>query len=120
MSATSSAIQDVEDAARGLVDAFSRFDRATYFASFDERASFTFYNSGVTFDDRASYERAWNEWVADGWRVLSCRSVDAHVRMLNDQTAIFTHEVFTTIGPVDAPTNLHERETIVFSKGELG
>ena len=120
MSETTSAASEVFEAAQGIVDAFGRFDRAAYFAAFDEGASFVFYNSDVTFDDRAAYERAWNEWVADGWKVLGCRSVNANVKLVNDDTAIFTHEVFTTLGPVDEPTELHERETIVFLKGKLG
>lgn len=112
--------RDVLDAAQLLIDAFARFDKAAYFAAFDNGASFIFYNSNVMFDDRASYERAWDEWVADGWRVLRCRSADAKVKLLDNDTAIFTHEVFTTLGPVDAPTELHERETIVFTRGDLG
>jgi ketosteroid isomerase-like protein len=114
------ATNEVLEAAQRLVDAFARFDRATYFASFDEGASFIFYNSEVSFDDRDSYERAWDDWVADGWQVLRCRSVGAKVRLLDDYTAVFTHEVFTTLGPVDDPTDLHERETIVFSKRAPG
>lgn len=119
MSATTSAADEVFEAARVLVNAFARFDRAAYFAAFDEVANFIFYNSDVTFNDRASYERAWDEWVADGWLVLHCRSLGASVKVISATTAVFTHEVFTTLGPVEEPTELHERETIVFSKSGL-
>jgi hypothetical protein len=111
---------DVLAAADRLVDAFARFDKASYFASFRPDADFIFYNSDVTFPDRVSYERAWDEWVTDGWRVLGCRSVGGKVRMLDDDNAVFTHEVFTTLGPDEAPTNLHERETIIFSRQSSG
>lgn len=120
MSEATSATHDVFEAAQRIVDAFARFDRSAYFSAFDEGASFIFYNSDVTFSDRAAYERAWDEWVADGWQVLRCRSVGANVKLLANDTAIFTHEVFTTLGPVDEPTDLRERETIVFSKRDLG
>jgi ketosteroid isomerase-like protein len=120
MSDMTDGVDEVFAAAHGLVDSFDRFDRTAYFAAFDEGASFIFYNSDITFDDRASYEKAWDEWADAGWRVLHCRSVGAKVRMLNDDIAIFTHEVFTTLGPAGEPTDLHERETIVFSKRPPG
>ncbi len=117
-------VSDVSDevlsAAARLVAAFATFDRDAYFAAFRPDADFIFYNSLVTFHDRASYERAWDDWASEGWRVLSCESVGGAVRVLDDDNAIFTHEVRTTLGPRDRPIALHERETIVFSRSVAG
>ncbi len=115
---------DVSDevllAAARLITAFATFDRDAYFAAFRADADFIFHNSVATFPDRASYERAWNDWVNEGWHVLSCESVGGAVRVLDDNNAIFTHEVRTTLGPPDHPIALHERETIVFSRDAGG
>ncbi len=111
---------DVLSAAARLVASFAAFDRDAYFAAFRPDADFIFYNSRTTFPDRASYERAWDDWAREGWRVLACESVGGAVRVLDDDNAIFTHEVRTTLGPPDNPTALHERETIVFSRGVAG
>ncbi len=108
---------EVLAAAARLVAAFAAFDRDAYFAAFRPDADFLFYNSVATFHDRASYERAWDDWTGEGWRVLSCESIGGAVRMLDDDHAVFTHEVRTILGPPDAPVALHERETIVFSRG---
>ncbi|MGC8509804.1 MAG: YybH family protein [Acidimicrobiales bacterium] len=108
--------EEVLAAASQLVAAFGTFDRDAYFAAFRSDADFIFYNSTTTFHDRASYEEAWDDWASEGWRVLSCESIGGAVRVLDDDHAIFTHEVSTTLGPSDSPTVLHERETIVFSR----
>jgi ketosteroid isomerase-like protein len=107
---------EVLQTARRLVDAFASFDRTAYFAAFHSDANFIFYNLDVVHPDRASYERAWDEWVASGERIVSCRSENPNVKLLDDTTAVFTHEVFTTLGSANTTTDLHERETIVFSK----
>lgn len=106
----------VADAARTLVDAFSKFDRDAYFASFQDDADFIFYNSDVAFSSRAEYESAWNSWVDTGWRVLNCESVNPRIRILDDQHAVFTHEVFTTLDTSEGEVSTHERETIVFAR----
>ena len=107
---------EVLTATRQLVDAFARFDKASYFASFRDDASFIFYNSEVVFPDRSSYEKEWETWVADGWKVLECTSQGGAVKMLDENTGLFTHEVFTTVDTPEGPSKLHERETILFSR----
>ena len=116
MSDSATPATEVLTAAKQLVEAFGSFDKASYFASFRDDASFIFYNSDVVFPDRASYEKAWDAWVAEGWKVLDCTSSGGAVKMLNDNTGLFTHEVFTTIDTPEGPNKLHERETIVFSR----
>ena len=111
---------EVLSAAARLVAAFASFDREAYFTAFHAGADFIFYNSIATFRDRASYERAWDDWTSEGWRVLSCESRGGVVKVLDNDNAIFTHEVRTTLGPPDRPIELHERETIVFSRSASG
>jgi ketosteroid isomerase-like protein len=108
--------QEVSDAARRVVDAYASFDRTAYFAAFHPDATFIFYNIDVTHPDRATYERAWDEWADSGGRVVTCRSEGAKVQLLDDANAILTHEVFTTLGSTEGTADVHERETIVFSQ----
>jgi ketosteroid isomerase-like protein len=107
---------EVAEAARALVTAFSNFDRDSYFACFTEDADFIFYNSDVTFSARSEYESAWSTWVEEGWRVRKCESLNPRIRIVDDQCAIFAHEVFTALDTSDGALDMHERETIVFAK----
>jgi ketosteroid isomerase-like protein len=111
---------DVLAAAAHVVEAFGRFDRAVYFDCFAPSASFIFYNADQPFTDRAMYEAAWDEWVAEGWRVRSCVSAQARVQVINESTAVFTHSVTTEVDGADGVTTLRERETIVFANGDDG
>lgn len=56
----------------------------------------------------------------DGGFVRSCESVGGAVRVLDDDHAIFFHEVRITLGPSDSPIALHERETIAFARDAGG
>ncbi len=60
---------EILSAASRLLTAFAAFDRDAYFAVFRPDADFNFYNSIATFHDRASYERAWDDWASEGWWV---------------------------------------------------
>ena len=104
---------EVLDAADRLVAAFGTFERDEYFSCFGEDATFTFYNYPDRLTSRADYERVWDEWVSDGWRVISCVSTNRSVQQLGGDVAIFTHDVATTFSG-DAPEPVHERESIVF------
>lgn len=104
----------VEAAASAIVDAFAATDRARYFAAFSPQATFVFHTEPARLDDRASYERLWDEWVASGWRVISCTSSERHVQLL-PEAAIFSHTVDTTVETADGPESYRERETIVFA-----
>lgn len=108
--------QVVSTAAARLVDAFARFDRETYFDCFAPDASFLFYNADQPFTERSAYEAAWDEWTRDGWRVLGCASTNARVQMVDDTTAVFTHDVLTEVESAEGPATLRERETIVFTR----
>jgi ketosteroid isomerase-like protein len=104
---------DVLTAAAAIVDAFAATDGPRYFALFAPEASFIFHTEPARLEDRAAYERLWQEWVASGWSVTSCVS-SAHRVQLLPGGAVFTHSVATSVQTADGPDAYRERETIVF------
>ncbi|MCX7277955.1 MAG: nuclear transport factor 2 family protein [Burkholderiales bacterium] len=116
MATTPSHADGVLQAARTLVDAFSRHDTQAYFAAFAPEASFIFHTYATVLPTRAAYQALWAEWErAIGFRVLSCRSQDATVQMLGE-VGVFCHQVHTVVGTHDGEIALDERETIVFQR----
>ena len=107
--------QEVLAAADALVAAFAATDTAAYFAAFTPEATFVFHPEVERFDDRATYERVWAGWLAEGWRVVSCDSSERLVQLLGD-TAIFSHRVHTVIEAGGETGASEERETIVFTR----
>jgi ketosteroid isomerase-like protein len=107
------AVAEVEAAASAIVDAFAATDRDRYFATFAPDATFVFHPEPARLDDRAAYERLWDEWVAGGWRVLSCASTEPKVQPFPGG-AIFSHTVTTTVETPDGRESYRERETIAF------
>jgi ketosteroid isomerase-like protein len=106
----------VRAAASLLIDAFSRHDTRTYFASFAEDASFIFHNLDRVLRSRAAYQTEWHLWeTRDGFHVLGCNSSDQCVQMAGD-VAIFTHAVETVISSAGETITQRERETIVFRR----
>ena len=105
--------EEVEAAASAIVEAFAATDGPRYFATFAPDATFVFHTEPARLDDRGAYERLWDEWVASGWRVVSCASSDRHV-LVFPGGAVFTHTVDTTAETPDGRDSYRERETIVF------
>ncbi|MFF3561814.1 YybH family protein [Streptomyces sp. NPDC002574] len=107
-------------AADDLVAAFAEGRLDDYFRAFAPDATFVFHTTAQRIESVAEYRRVWARWVAeDGFRVLSCRSSDRMVQQWDD-TAVFTHTVETRISTRSGEETLHERETIVFRRGEEG
>ena len=106
-------VEEVEAAASAIVDAFAATDGPRYFATFAPDATFVFHTEPARLDDRAAYERLWDEWAASGWRVVSCTSSDRHVQPFPGG-AVFSHSVDTTVETPDGRDSYRERETIVF------
>ena len=104
----------VEAAASAIVEAFAATDRDRYFATFAPDATFVFHTEPARLEDRAAYERLWDEWVAAGWRVVSCASSDRRVQVMPG-AAVFSHTVDTSVETADGPESYRERETIVFA-----
>lgn len=105
--------EEVEAAASAIVEAFAATDGSRYFATFAPDATFVFHTEPARLDDRDAYERLWAEWVASGWRVVSCASNDRHVQPFPGG-AVFSHSVDTTVETPDGQESYRERETIVF------
>lgn len=107
---------DVSVAATALVAAFGTHNRAEYFDAFAPSASFIFHNYEKVLESRSAYEKLWDEWVADGFKVLGCRSSNQQITMLGADVAVFTHTVRTDLADGDGSITTGERETIIFQK----
>ena len=105
-------------AATELIAAFGSHDTRRYFDGFAPEATFLFHAEPALLPDRAAYEALWADWERDGFRVLSCRSLDARIDLITDDVAVFTHSVRTRLAGVDEEQR--ERETIVFRRGADG
>ncbi|MFK8329735.1 YybH family protein [Pseudomonas sp. BJa5] len=106
-------LDQVRQAAADLVDAFASNDTARYFACFSEDASFLFHTLPQPLHSRLAYEQVWQQWQAEGFAVLGCRSSNATVSLHGD-VAIFMHDVATHIRLAGEEHQLEERETIIF------
>jgi len=112
-----SAEADVLETAASLVGAFGAHDVAAYFEAFRPDATFVFHTHPEPLRSRAAYERLWDTWERDGFRVLGCESSDQHVQVVGD-VAVFTHRVRTRVRFGVEEDDLDERETIVFVREE--
>jgi len=112
--------RQVLEAADRLVGAFGGGRVDDYFASFHPHATFVFYTSGRRLESTAEWRELWDSLQRDeGFRVLDCRSGARRVQDLGE-TAVFTHDVETRVSTRAGEETLHERETIVFARGEDG
>jgi ketosteroid isomerase-like protein len=101
-------------AAADLVAAFGSHDVKRYFEGFAPAATFLFHAETTLVPSRAAYETIWRGWENDGFRVLSCRSVNPRIDMITEDVAVFTHRVRTRLaGEADEQ---RERETIIFRR----
>ena len=107
---------EVSTAATALVAAFGTHNRDVYFDAFSPTATFIFHNHDAVLESRSAYEKLWDEWVADGFKVLGCRSADQQITMLGTDVAVFTHTVRTELADGDGSITSGERETIIFQK----
>ncbi|OFI38880.1 DUF4440 domain-containing protein [Arthrobacter sp. SW1] len=110
---------DVAAAAEALVAAFGASDTDAYFACFAPDATFLFHTEPERLDSRAQYRQLWDGWAAEGWGVVDCISTNKHIQLAGT-SAVFTHDVRTTIEVNGTRETLHERETIVFAKDSSG
>ncbi|MDT5149204.1 MAG: hypothetical protein QOI01_937 [Mycobacterium sp.] len=105
-------------AAADLVAAFGSHDTRRYFDAFAPEATFLFHAEPALVPNRAAYEAMWADWERDGFRVLSCRSVEPRVDLVTDDVAVFTHGVRTRLAGVE--DEQRERETIIFRRDPEG
>lgn len=105
--------QEVLRAAANIVEAFAATDTERYFDLFAEDATFVFHNEPAALGSRDDYAGLWKGWLADGWRVVSCRSSNRMVTTFPGG-AVFVHEVATTVETPEGQESYRERESIVF------
>jgi ketosteroid isomerase-like protein len=108
---------EVSRAAAAIVDAYAATETDAYFACFAPEATFCFHTEPALLNDRAAYERLWQDWTSHGWRVRSCVSTAQLVQTFPGG-AVFTHDVATTVDTPDGQDSYRERETIVFRADE--
>jgi ketosteroid isomerase-like protein len=100
-------------AADAIVTAFAATDTDAYFAGFAPEATFVFHPESARLESRAEYETLWAEWLASGWRVVSCASSQRRVQAFPGG-AVFSHTVATSVHTADGPESYIERESIIF------
>ena len=101
-------------AAVDVIAAFGAHDTARYFDGFAPEATFLFHAESELLSSRAAYEARWADWEKDGFRVLSCTSLNPRLDLITDDVAVFTHSVRTRLAGVD--DEQRERETIVLRR----
>jgi ketosteroid isomerase-like protein len=106
---------EVEASADRLIDAFGRFDRKAYFDIFDPEATVVFYYC-PTVMGVDEYQRLWDDWVNEEFKVLSCKSLNRKVQVIGNDVGLFVHDVRTEVSQAGEHKVLEERETIVFRK----
>lgn len=101
-------------AAVDVIAAFGAHDTARYFDGFAQEATFLFHAEPGLVPSRAAYEAMWSSWEQDGFRVISCRSLNPRLDLISDDVAVFTHAVRTRLAGVE--DEQRERETIILRR----
>lgn len=105
----------VLQAAAHLVSCFAQHDFDKYFECFSDDTVFIFYTTKNVLLNKAQYQTEWKNWEKEwGFHVQNCKSTNQRVQMFGD-TAIFSHDVATTLKTNDGEKSFEERETIVFN-----
>ncbi|WP_406499097.1 nuclear transport factor 2 family protein [Streptomyces sp. NBC_00846] len=122
-------VQDVEDvqdarevraAADALIAAFAEGRLDDYFGSFAPDATFVFHSTPRRLGSTDEYRALWQQWVAeDGFRIVRCTSTGQLIQHYGT-TAVFSHDVETTVATRAGEETVHERETIVFARAADG
>ena len=118
--AKESAIDASETDALAAVDAiithFGNHERDAYFAGFAPEATFLFYTTPDRVESRAAYKQLWDEWEKEaGFHVLSCSSSNRRIQVFGD-TAVFSHDVDTTLTMEGVTESVTERESIILER----
>jgi len=96
-----------------IITHFGNHERDAYFAGFAPEATFLFYTTPDRVESRAAYERLWDEWEKEaGFHVLSCSSSNRRIQVFGS-TAVFTHDVDTTLTMEGVTESVAERESII-------
>jgi ketosteroid isomerase-like protein len=96
-----------------IITHFGNHERDAYFAGFAPEATFLFYTTPNRVESRAAYEKLWDEWETEaGFHVLSCSSSNRRIQVFGT-TAVFSHDVDTTLTMDGATESVAERESII-------
>ncbi|MFJ2911032.1 nuclear transport factor 2 family protein [Streptomyces sp. NPDC087228] len=113
-------VQEVRAAADALIAAFAEGRLDDYFGSFAPDATFVFHSTPQRLASTDEYRALWQRWVAeDDFRVVRCTSTGQLVQHYGT-TAVFSHDVETTVATRASEETVHERETIVFARAADG
>ncbi|WP_298338819.1 nuclear transport factor 2 family protein [Ferrimicrobium sp.] len=110
---------EIAASADHVIEAFSRFDRRAYFDSFDPEATVAIYYSPNVMGIE-EYQRLWDDWVNEGFEVLSCESSNRIIQEISNDVGLFVHDVHTEVSQAGEHKVLTERETIVLRKNQSG
>ncbi|MEU9094708.1 YybH family protein [Streptomyces sp. NPDC087901] len=112
--------EEIRAAAEALVAAFAEGRLDDYFGAFAPEATFVFHSTPQRLGSTAEYRALWQEWVdQDDFRVLGCTSTGQLIQHFGS-TAVFSHDVETTVSTRAGQETVHERETIVFARAADG
>ncbi|MER5278219.1 nuclear transport factor 2 family protein [Streptomyces sp. NPDC002809] len=112
--------EEIRAAAEALVAAFAEGRLDDYFGAFAPDATFVFHSTPQRLGSTAEYRALWQEWVdQDDFRVVRCTSTGQLIQHLGS-TAVFSHDVETTVSTRAGQETVHERETIVFARAADG
>lgn len=99
-----------------IITNFGNHERDAYFAGFAPEATFLFYTTPERVESRAAYEKLWDEWEKEaGFHVLSCSSSNRRLQVFGD-TAVFSHDVDTTLTMGGVTESVTERESIILER----
>ncbi|TDW29408.1 nuclear transport factor 2 family protein [Cryobacterium psychrophilum] len=101
-----------------IIDNFRSHRKAAYFAGFAEDATFLFHTTPHRIDGRAGYEALWTEWETnDGFRVHDATSTNRRIQVFGS-TAVFSHDVETTLETNGDILTVNERESIILERSD--
>ena len=101
-----------------IIDNFARHKREAYFSGFAADATFLFYTVPQRLESRAAYEAIWADWERNsGFQVQNCKSESRRIQVIGS-TAIFSHDVDTTLILNGSVRDLKERESIIMERRE--
>ena len=99
-----------------IIDDFSQHRREASFSGFASDATFLFPTAPHRLDSRAAYESLWADWERDfGFQVLGCSSSNRRIQIFGG-TAVFSHDVETTLREGDTERTVLERESIIMER----
>lgn len=99
-----------------IIDNFRRHRTDAYFSGFAPDATFLFHTAPHRIDSAADYEALWSEWeTRNGFRVHDATSTNRRIQLFGS-TAVFSHDVDTTLDMDGDTLILHERESIIMER----